>query len=38
MKLEIFRLPKCLMFGIEFEWEQGSLSLYLFIWEIYLEF
>lgn len=37
MKAEIFKLPKCIMFGFEFEWEHGSISLYFLFWEIYVE-
>lgn len=37
MKCEIFRMQKVIMLGIEFEWDYGSISLYLLFWEFYFE-
>jgi hypothetical protein len=38
MKVEFFKLYQAVMFGFEYEWEVGSISIYFLFWELYIEF
>lgn len=35
--IQVFKMNKVVMFGLEVEWEVGSISLYFLFWEIYFE-
>lgn len=36
MEIRLFKLRQAVMFGLEIEWEYGSVSIYFFLWELYI--